>query len=172
MLTVLLDRLGVLDASEIPPTYSAPAGQFVALIAGGDSALRQAKEGAEDSLSAAEADLTACDLNPEFDSLIGIASSGRTPYVLGGLSFAKSLGCTTVGLVCVKPSTVGYEGNADFLIEAVTGPEVVTGSTRMKAGTATKLVLNMISTGIMIRLGKTYGNLVSGHVPALLDMFS
>jgi N-acetylmuramic acid 6-phosphate etherase len=95
------------------------------------------------------------------DSLVGIASSGRTPYVLGGLEYAKSLGCVTVGLVCVEPSAVGSEGNADYLIAPVTGPEVVTGSTRMKAGTATKLVLNMISTGIMIKIGKTYGNLVS-----------
>ncbi|KAK1766583.1 hypothetical protein QBC33DRAFT_105269 [Phialemonium atrogriseum] len=153
-------RLGVLDASEIPPTYSAPPNQFVALIAGGDHALRHAKEGAEDSRAGAEADLEALNLNPQVDSLIGIASSGRTPYVLGGLSYAKIFGCITVGLVCVEPSAVGDEGNADYLIAAVTGSEVVTGSTRMKAGTATKLVLNMISTGIMIKLGKTYGNLM------------
>lgn len=158
-----MQRLGVLDASEIPPTYSSPSGQFVALIAGGDVALRQAKEGAEDSRDGAEADLRPLNLDPEVDSLIGIASSGRTPYVLGGLAYAKSLGCTTVGVVCVEPSAVGDERNADYLIAAVTGPEVVTGSTRMKAGTATKLVLNMISTGIMIKLGKTYGNLVSTH---------
>ncbi|KAI8634659.1 putative glucokinase regulator family protein [Xylariaceae sp. FL1651] len=153
-------RLGVLDASEIPPTYSAPSGQFIALIAGGDHALRHAKEGAEDNRNAAEADLKSFNLNPEVDSLIGIASSGRTPYVLGGLSYAKSLGATTIALVCVSPSAAEAEGNADYLISAVTGPEAVTGSTRMKAGTATKLVLNMISTGIMIKLGKTYGNLM------------
>ncbi len=94
------------------------------------------------------------------DSLIGIASSGRTPYVLGGLSYFKSLGATTVALVCVSPSAAGAEGYVDYLISAVTGPEAVTGSTRMKAGTATKLILNMVSTGIMIKLGKTYGNLV------------
>lgn len=99
-------------------------------------------------------------LDPEVDSLIGIASSGRTPYVLGGLAHVKSLGATTVALVCVSPSVAEDEGNADYVISAVTGPEVVTGSTRMKAGTATKLILNMISTGIMIQLGKTYGNLV------------
>lgn len=99
-------------------------------------------------------------LDPEVDSLIGIASSGRTPYVLGGLSYVKSLGATTVALVCVSPSAAETEGNADYLISAVTGPEPITGSTRMKAGTATKLILNMISTGIMVKLGKTYGNLV------------
>ncbi|KAI1826753.1 putative glucokinase regulator family protein [Xylaria intraflava] len=153
-------RLGVLDASEIPPTYSAPSGQFIGLIAGGDHALRHAKEGAEDDRNGAEGDLKAFNMDPTVDSLIGIASSGRTPYVLGGLAFAKSLGAITVGLVCVSPSAVGVEGNVDYLIAAVTGPEVVTGSTRMKAGTATKLILNMISTGIMIKLGKTYGNLM------------
>lgn len=163
-------RLGVLDASEIPPTYSAPTGQFIALIAGGDHALRNAKEGAEDSKEGAEEDLRAQNLDPNVDSLIGIASSGRTPYVLGGLAYAKSLGCTTVGVVCVDPSSVGTEGNADYLIALVTGPEVVTGSTRMKAGTATKLALNMISTGIMIRLGKTYGNLVSVHTRGSEDL--
>ncbi|KAK3314570.1 putative glucokinase regulator family protein [Apodospora peruviana] len=153
-------RLGVLDASEIPPTYSSPSDQFIALIAGGDHALRHAKEGAEDDRDGAEADLRPFNLDPTVDSLIGIASSGRTPYVLGGLSYAKSRGATTVAVVCVSPSAVEVEGNADYLIPAVTGPEVVTGSTRMKAGTATKLVLNMISTGIMIQLGKTYGNLM------------
>lgn len=153
-------RLGVLDASEIPPTYSAPAGQFVAIIAGGDEALRHSREGAEDSREAAETDLRALNFDHDVDSLVGIASSGRTPYVLGGLSFVRSVGGTTVGLVCVEPSAIGSEGNADYLIAAITGPEVVTGSTRMKAGTATKLILNMISTGIMIKLGKTYGNLV------------
>ncbi|KAI0483475.1 putative glucokinase regulator family protein [Xylaria cf. heliscus] len=153
-------RLGVLDASEIPPTYSAPSSQFIALIAGGDYALRRAKEGAEDDRNGARADLQPFSLDPNVDSLIGIASSGRTPYVLGGLAYVKSLGATTVALVCVSPSAAGVEGNADYLISAVTGPEAVTGSTRMKAGTVTKLVLNMISTGIMIKLGKTYGNLM------------
>ncbi|KAJ8133198.1 hypothetical protein O1611_g428 [Lasiodiplodia mahajangana] len=153
-------RLGVLDASEIPPTYSAPSGQFIALIAGGDYALRRAKEGAEDDRDGAAADLEEFNLNPKVDSLIGIASSGRTPYVLGGLSYVKALGATTVALVCVSPSEAELEGNADHLISVVTGPEVITGSTRMKAGTVTKLVLNMISTGIMIKLGKTYGNLM------------
>lgn len=106
-------------------------------------------------------------LDPDVDTLIGIASSGRTPYVLGGLEYAKNLGCVTVGLVCVDPSAIGIEGNADYLIAPITGPEVVTGSTRMKAGTATKLVLNMVSTGIMIRIGKTFGNMVcTGNLSA------
>lgn len=129
-------------------------------MAGGDYALRHAKEGAEDDRDAAKADLGPFNFDPAVDSLIGIASSGRTPYVLGGLSYVKSLGATTIAIVCVSPSAAGAEGNADHLIAAVTGPEVVTGSTRMKAGTVTKLVLNMISTGIMIKLGKTYGNLM------------
>lgn len=153
-------RLGVLDASEIPPTYSAPSDKFIALIAGGDYALRNAKEGAEDSRSGAEEDLRPYGFDPDVDSLIGIASSGRTPYVLGGLEHVRRIGGATVAVVCVQPSAVQDEGNADRVIAAVTGPESVTGSTRMKAGTATKLVLNMISTGIMIKLGKTYGNLV------------
>ena len=154
-------RLGVLDASEIPPTFSASPKQFIALIAGGDGALRSAIEGAEDSHEAAVLDLEALDLNGERDSLIAIAASGRTPYVLSSLSFAKAKGCVTVGVACSAPSAMSKSGNVDFMISAVTGPEVVTGSTRMKAGTATKLVLNMISTGIMIRIGKTYGNTVS-----------
>lgn len=153
-------RLGVLDASEIPPTFSASPEQWVALIAGGDGALRNAKEGAEDSPDAAVADLSARNLSDR-DCLIGIAASGRTPYVVGGLKYAKRIGCVTVGVACAAPSTMSDSGNIDFMIAAVTGPEAVTGSTRMKAGTATKLVLNMISTGVMIRLGKTYGNVVS-----------
>lgn len=149
-----------MDASEIPPTYSAPPGQFVGLIAGGDYALRNAKEGAEDDTAAAQVDLDAHNINGDLDALIGIASSGRTPYVQGGLAYAKSLGCPTVGVVCVSPSAIGKDGHTDYLIAAVTGPESVTGSTRMKAGTATKLVLNMLSTGVMIKMGKTYGNLM------------
>ncbi|KFY31746.1 hypothetical protein V493_00828 [Pseudogymnoascus sp. VKM F-4281 (FW-2241)] len=153
-------RLGVLDASEIPPTFSAPSEQFVALIAGGDVALRHAQEGAEDDVEAAREDLKALDLNPDLDSLIGIAASGRTPYVLSCLAFAKSLGCITIGIACCDPSAMSSSGNVDHMISVVTGPEVVTGSTRMKAGTATKLVLNMLSTGVMIRVGKTYGNMM------------
>ncbi|KAM3425985.1 hypothetical protein NHJ13734_009753 [Beauveria thailandica] len=121
-----------------------PPNQFIALIAGGDYALRNAKEGAEDDRSAAKTDLDAFNIAPNLDSLIGIASSGRIPYVLGGLEYARSIGCTTVGVVCVQPSAIATEGNADYLTSAVTGSESVTGSTRMKAGTATKLVLNMV----------------------------
>jgi N-acetylmuramic acid 6-phosphate etherase len=153
-------RLGVLDASEIPPTYSASSEQFVALIAGGDAAIRHAQEGAEDDAAAAENDLKALKLNPDLDSLIGIAASGRTPYVLSCLEFAKSLGCPTIGIACCEPSAMSSSGNVDHMISVVTGPEVVTGSTRMKAGTATKLVLNMLSTGLMVKVGKTYGNMV------------
>jgi N-acetylmuramic acid 6-phosphate etherase len=153
-------RLGVLDASEIPPTFAAPREQFVGLIAGGDAAIRQAQEGAEDDDHAGEEDMRNLNLNPELDSIIGIASSGRTPYVLGCLAFGKNLGCLTIGVVCAEPSAIGLSGNVDFLIAPVPGPEVVTGSTRLKAGTATKLVLNMLSTGTMIRTGKTYGNMV------------
>jgi N-acetylmuramic acid 6-phosphate etherase len=154
-------RLGVLDASEIPPTYSASSEQFVALIAGGDIALRHAQEGAEDDVSAAENDLKALALNSDRDSLIGIAASGRTPYVLSCLEFAKSLGCKTIGIACCDPSAMSQSGNVDYMISVVTGPEVVTGSTRLKAGTGTKFVLNMISTGIMIKVGKTFGNMVN-----------
>ena len=154
-------RLGVLDASEIPPTYSAPPSQFVGLIAGGDIALRSAKEGAEDSWDGAVEDLSKLNLDGDKDSLIGIASSGRTPYVLSCLNFAKSKGCATVGIACSAPSAMSQSGHVDFMIEAVTSPEVVTGSTRMKAGTATKLILNMLSTGVMIKIGKTFGNIVS-----------
>jgi N-acetylmuramic acid 6-phosphate etherase len=158
-------RLGVLDASEIPPTYSASSKQFVALIAGGDVALRHAQEGAEDDVSAAKDDLRALGLDPDRDSLIGIAASGRTPYVLSCLEFAKSLGCATIGVACCDPSAMSQTGNVDHMISIVTGPEVVTGSTRMKAGTGTKLVLNMISTGLMIKVGKTYGNMVNINIP-------
>lgn len=122
-----------------PPTFSSPPGQFVGLIAGGDRAIRNAVEGAEDSEAQGAADLAA--LSPplcKLDVLIGIASSGRTPYVLGGLKHARSVGAATVGLACVKPSA--FDGQCDVLIECVTGPEVVTGSTRLKAGTATKMV--------------------------------
>lgn len=153
-------RLGILDASEIPPTFAASREQFVGLIAGGDAAIRQAQEGAEDNEIAGQDDMKALKLNPEIDSIIGIASSGRTPYVLGCLAFGKSIGCLTIGVACAEPSAMGASGNVDFLIAPLPGPEVVTGSTRLKAGTATKLVLNMLSTGTMIRTGKTYGNMV------------
>ena len=154
-------RLGVLDASELPPTFSANPHQFVALIAGGDDALRHAQEGAEDDVEAAVRDLKGLELDGERDSLIGIAASGRTPYVLSCLEYAKSLNCNTIGISCSYPSAMSQCGHVDHMINAVTGPEVVTGSTRLKAGTATKLVLNMLSTATMIKIGKTYGNIVS-----------
>jgi N-acetylmuramic acid 6-phosphate etherase len=153
-------RLGILDASEIPPTFAAPHSQFIGIIAGGDAAIRRAQEGAEDNAQAGEDDLKRLNLDPELDSVIGIASSGRTPYVIGCLAFAKRLGCVTIGVACASPSAMGRSGDVDFLIAPLPGPEVVTGSTRLKAGTATKLVLNMLSTGTMIRVGKTYGNMV------------
>ncbi|KAJ5346295.1 hypothetical protein N7541_008777 [Penicillium brevicompactum] len=145
-------RLGILDASEIPPTFAAPRSQFIGLIAGGDEAIRQAQEGAEDDELAGEHAMRALNLKPGLDSIIGIASSGRTPYVLGCLAFAKNLGCVTIGVVCTSPSAISLSGNADFVIAPLPGPEVVTGSTRLKAGTATKLVLNMLSTERMVYL--------------------
>ncbi|KAK2782888.1 hypothetical protein FQN52_000528 [Onygenales sp. PD_12] len=153
-------RLGVVDASEIPPTFSAPHGQFIALMAGGDAAMRIAQEGAEDSVEAATADLDPLNMDPKLDSIIGIAASGRTPYVMGCLEYAKKRGCVTIGVACSKPSAMSTSGIVDYMISPVSGPEVVTGSTRMKAGTATKLVLNMLSTGVMIKVGKTYGNMM------------
>ncbi|CAG8254083.1 unnamed protein product [Penicillium nalgiovense] len=163
-------RLGILDASEIPPTFAAPRGQFVGLIAGGDAAIRSAQEGAEDDEKAGEDEMKSLNLNPELDSIIGIASSGRTPYVLGCLAFAKRLGCVTIAVVCTVPSVIGLSGNVDFVISPVSGPEVVTGSTRLKAGTVTKLVLNMLSTGTMIRTGKTYGNMMVDLVASNLKL--
>lgn len=124
-------------------------------------ALRHAQEGAEDDVSAAIDDLKTLKLNPDRDSLIGIAASGRTPYVLSCLEFAKSLGCATIGIACCNPSAMSESRHVDYMISIVTGPEVVTGSTRMKAGTGTKLALNMLSTGLMIKVGKTYGNMVN-----------
>ncbi|KAJ5835381.1 hypothetical protein N7447_001407 [Penicillium robsamsonii] len=163
-------RLGILDASEIPPTFNAPRGQFVGLIAGGDAAIRSAQEGAEDDAKAGEDEMKSLNLNPEIDSIIGIASSGRTPYVMGCLAFAKRLGCVTIAVVCTVPSAIGLSGDVDFVISPVSGPEVVTGSTRLKAGTATKLVLNMLSTGTMIRTGKTYGNMMVDLVASNLKL--
>ncbi len=148
-------RLGVLDASECPPTFGSDPGQVVGLIAGGDRALRNPVEGAEDSPQQGEADLMA--LRPTSDDVVmGIATSGRTPYVIGGLLQARRLGAATIGLVCNRPSAM--DSCVDLMIAPIVGPEVLSGSTRMKAGTATKLVLNAITTGSMIRLGKTYGN--------------
>lgn len=150
-------RLGVLDASECPPTFSVPPTLVQGLIAGGDSALRRSSEHSEDSSAEGARDLAAAGFTAG-DTLVGIAASGRTPYVLGALEHARSLGALTVGLSCVANSPVSRA--SEIAISPVTGPEVLTGSTRMKAGTATKLVLNMLSTAVMIRTGATYGNLM------------
>ncbi|MBT3848319.1 MAG: N-acetylmuramic acid 6-phosphate etherase [Candidatus Marinimicrobia bacterium] len=150
-------RLGVLDASEIPPTFSAPKGLFIGVIAGGENALRNSIEGAEDRPEEAIIDLEQYELN-ENDTLVGISCSGAANYVVSALDHAKANGAKTVYLVTnLNPFKIT---EVDVIINAVTGPEVVTGSTRMKAGTATKLILNMISTATMIKLGKVYGNLM------------
>jgi len=148
-------RLGVVDASEIPPTYGMPHGKVIGIIAGGDQAIRKAVEHAEDDAEQAWKDLEEHIVNQQ-DVLIGIAASGRTPYVIGGLKKAREQGIVTGCIVCNAGSEVAR--NADFPVEVVVGPEFVTGSTRMKAGTAQKLVLNMISTAVMIKLGKVKGN--------------
>ena len=150
-------RLGVLDASECPPTFGVPGEMVVGLIAGGDHALRFPIEGAEDDKAQGKKDLEAHGLN-EKDVLVGIAASGRTPYVIGGLEYANSLGCKTVSIACNRESAVGKV--AQIAIEVEVGPEVLTGSTRLKSGTAQKLILNMISTGAMVRIGKVYQNLM------------
>ena len=159
-------RLGVLDASECPPTFSVPADLFHGLIAGGDRALRLSSEQTEDSPEQGAHDLAAAGFATDGrpDTLVGIAASGRTPYVLGALHYAKLMGAHTVGVTCVPHSAIATE--SDISISPETGPEVLTGSTRMKAGTATKLVLNMLSTGIMVRTGATYGNLMVNVRPS------
>ena len=148
-------RLGVVDASEIPPTYGMPHGKVIGLIAGGDKAIRKAVENAEDDPAQGWKDLEEHVINQQ-DVLIGIAASGRTPYVIGALKTARVNGIVTGCFVCNEGSEVAK--NSDFPIEVVVGPEFVTGSTRMKSGTAQKLVLNMISTTAMIKLGKVKGN--------------
>ncbi|TCK71908.1 N-acetylmuramic acid 6-phosphate etherase [Acidipila rosea] len=155
-------RLGVLDASECPPTYNTPPEMVVGIIAGGDVALRNAVELAEDDPGQGRADLEAHGFSAK-DVLVGIAASGRTPYVLGGMEYASNIGAATIGLSCVPGSQVALA--AQIAITPATGPEVVTGSTRMKAGTATKLVLNMITTGVFVRLGYVYGNLMVNVQP-------
>jgi N-acetylmuramic acid 6-phosphate etherase len=187
-------RLGVLDASECPPTFSVPPTLVQGLIAGGDSALRKSSEKSEDSPEQGAADLLAAGFGTQStsssvisteaaqprsgetrfstadagaektpDTLVGIAASGRTPYVIGAMEQAKKLGLLTISLTCVANSKMA--AIADIAIAPVTGPEVVTGSTRLKAGTATKLVLNMLSTGVMIRTGAVYGNLMVNVQP-------
>jgi N-acetylmuramic acid 6-phosphate etherase len=150
-------RLGVLDAAECPPTFSADPQQVLGLIAGGPRAFLAAVEGAEDSQEQGKDDLRRIDVGPK-DSVVGIAASGRTPYVLGALAHAKQAGALTIAVVCNAGSAVAAA--AELPIEVVTGPEVLTGSTRLKAGTATKMVLNMLSTGAFVRLHKVYGNLM------------
>lgn len=150
-------RLGILDAVECPPTFSVPASKVVALIAGGDGAVYKAVEGAEDDPQLAVSDLQRINLDAK-DILVGIAASGRTPYVLGGLAYARSIGCFTAAISC--NANAPLLSAADIGICALTGPEVLTGSTRMKAGSAQKMLLNMLSTTAMIRTGKVYQNLM------------
>lgn len=148
-------RLGVVDASEIPPTYGVPDGVVIGLIAGGDGAIRKAVENAEDDAEQGWRDILAYKPAPN-DTLVGIASSGRTPYVLGAIENARKLGMLTACVVCNPDSAIAAA--CEIPIAAVVGPEFVTGSTRMKSGTAQKLVLNMVSTSIMIKLGRVRGN--------------
>ncbi|MEU1473283.1 N-acetylmuramic acid 6-phosphate etherase [Streptomyces sp. NPDC005761] len=150
-------RLGVLDASECPPTFNTDPADVIGLIAGGPSAMVTAVEGAEDSKELAAADLDALGLTAE-DTVVGISASGRTPYAIGAVEHARTRGALTIGLSCNADSALGAA--AEHPLEVVVGPELLTGSTRLKAGTAQKLVLNMLSTITMIRLGKTYGNLM------------
>lgn len=150
-------RLGVLDASECPPTFGTLPELVVGLIAGGPTALTEAVEGAEDDREGGASEIAELDVN-EMDSVIGIAASGRTPYAIGGLQESKTRGALTISITCNRPSPL--EKLAEIGIAPIVGPEVVSGSTRLKAGTAQKMVLNMISTAVMIRLGKTYSNLM------------
>lgn len=149
-------RLGILDASECPPTFST-TDEILGIMAGGDEAIRKAKEGAEDSLDLAASDLKNMNVT-EKDIICGIAASGRTPYVIGGMKYAQSLGGKTLAISCNENSEISKY--ADVTIEVIVGPEVITGSTRLKAGTAQKLVLNMLSTATMVRMGKVYNNLM------------
>ena len=150
-------RLGMLDAAECPPTFNSPPAQVVGLIAGGPGAMFKAVEGAEDSPDLAADDLRNLELCSH-DVVVGIATSGRTPYVLGGLDYARSQGAFAIGLSCNRDAAL--KSRVDLSIAPVVGPEVLSGSTRMKAGTATKMVLNMLTTGAMVLMGKTYGNLM------------
>lgn len=160
-------RLGVLDASECPPTYGVDPGLIQGLIAGGYDALLRAKEGAEDDAGLARSDLKNLSLNQN-DTVVGLAASGRTPYVIGGLDYARETGAYTGAISCVRHAEIS--GHADSKIEVLVGPEVVTGSTRMKSGTAQKLILNMISTSVMIKYGKVYKNLMVDVQPTNLKL--
>lgn len=155
-------RLGVLDAAECPPTYSTPPELVVALIAGGEYALTHAVEGVEDSADQGAADLAALNVQPH-DVVVGIAASGRTPYVLGAIAEARRRGALTASVACSHPSPLGDA--VEIAIAPIVGPEPIAGSTRMKAGTAQKLVLNSLSTTVMILLGKTYSNLMVDMQP-------
>ncbi len=148
-------RIGILDASECPPTFGVPDNWIIGLIAGGDSAIRKAVENAEDDIDQAWRDLLAYDISP-LDVVIGIAASGNTPYVIGGLKKARENHIVTGSIACNSDSLISKQ--AEYPIELIVGPEFLTGSTRMKAGTSQKLVLNMISTSVMIKLGRIYGN--------------
>lgn len=148
-------RIGVLDASECPPTFGVPDTWIIGIIAGGDSAIRKAVENAEDDIDQAWRDLSAYEIS-SLDVVIGIAASGNTPYVIGGLKKSRENNITTGSISCNSESLISKE--ADFPIELIVGPEFLTGSTRMKAGTSQKLALNMISTSVMIKLGRIYGN--------------
>ena len=150
-------RLGVLDASECPPTYGVSPDTIVGLIAGGKKALCEAVEGAEDNFTQG-AEVLKAHLFSEKDALVGIAASGRTPYVIGAMDYAKEIGAPVIALVCCNNSEMSR--HADITIATIPGPEVITGSSRMKSGTCQKMVLNMLSTGVMIKLGKVYSNLM------------
>jgi N-acetylmuramic acid 6-phosphate etherase len=150
-------RLGVLDASECPPTFGADPDQVIGLIAGGKEAMFVAQEGAEDSEELAKKDLLNQSLN-EKDVVVGLAASGRTPYVLGGINFAKQIGCKTALIATSKVDS--NKVNADFIINPIVGPEVIMGSTRMKSATAQKMILNMITTLAYVKMGKTYNNIM------------
>lgn len=155
-------RLGVLDAAELVPTYGIKPERAIGLIAGGPGAMYKAVEGAEDDTNLGAEDLKDLNLNSQ-DIVLGLAASGRTPYVIGGLEYANQIGAFTISIACVKDSEIGK--HAKVAIEAVVGPEIVTGSTRMKAGTAQKMILNMISTGVMIRQGKVFENVMIDVMP-------
>ena len=150
-------RLGILDASEMPPTYGVSDKLVIGLIAGGEPAIRKPIEGVEDNTKAVVKDLQKIKLTKK-DVLVGISASGRTPYVLSGLQYANKLGCSTISIATSSNSQIGKI--AKIKIEAVTGPETIVGSTRMKSGTAQKIILNMLSTGAMVKIGKVYGNLM------------
>src|ERR1700683_5360512 len=156
-------RLGVFDAAECPPPFHTPPGLVRALIAGGDAALRRSIEGAEDDPEAGVRDLTGSGVSSH-DAIVGISASGRAPYVLGALAYARGLGAVTAGVSCTPDSELSRI--VEFPMEPLAGPEILAGSTRLRAGTATKLVLNMISTAVMIKLGYTYGGLMVNVQPS------